>query len=197
MNVIKCARCGKETEATGNSQKYCPECGYQVRIERNHARIEARAAMFHDALKSARTSGKKPIKTRFAGVRYIKCEKCGKEVAVPIHAGHAKYCPRCSQEAYRESHKRSKERCAVKITTTCDVCGKEFFYVLKGKRRTTCDLCREMEREKAKHPEWFKKKEPKKPVPKIEDLAAAARAKGMSYGQYKAWLYIQEQKKKA
>lgn len=198
MKIIKCERCGKDTEAKSNGQKYCPECGYQVRIERNHERIEARAAMFHDALKAARTSGKKSIKTRFAGVRYIKCEKCGKEVAVPIHAGHAKYCPRCSQEAYRESHKRSKERCAVKITTTCDVCGKEFFYVLKGKHRTTCDLCREMEREKATHPEWFKKKEPKKePVPKIEDLAAAARAKGMSYGQYKAWLYMEEQKKKA
>jgi hypothetical protein len=31
----------------------------------------------------------------------------------------------------------------------------------------------------------------------IENMIAAAKAKGMSYGQYKAWLYMQEQKKKA
>jgi len=199
--TMKCLCCGKETPVKGNGQKYCPECGYKIRIEKNHERIKERAAMFHNALKAARTSGRAPIKTRIAGVRYIKCERCGKEVAVPIRAGHAKYCPRCSQAAYRESHKRSKERMAemtaIKITTTCDVCGKEFSYILKGKHRMTCDVCREMEREKAEHPKWFKKKEPKKPVPSIEDLATAAKAKGMSYGQYKAWLYMQEQKKKA
>ena len=200
MRVIKCAKCGKETEAKGNSQKYCPECGYQVRIERNHERIEARAAMFHDALKAARKSGKTPIRTRFAGVRHIKCEKCGKEVSVPRHAGHAKYCPTCSQESYRESHKRSKERCALKITAVCEVCGNEFSYVFKGGHRQTCDVCREMERTRARRPDLFgkqKKDVKKEPVPSIADLAAAAKAKGMSYGQYKAWLYIESQKKKA
>lgn len=84
------------------------------------------------------------------------------------------------------------------LTAICEECGKEFSFVLKGKPRTTCDLCRELARTKTKHPDWFKKKELKKaPVAKIEDLAAAARAKGMSYGQYKAWLYMEEQKKKA
>jgi hypothetical protein len=84
------------------------------------------------------------------------------------------------------------------LTAICDVCGQEFSYVFKGKHRTICDVCKEMARTKTKHPDWFKKKELKKaPVAKIEDLAAAARARGMSYGQYKAWLYMEEQKKKA
>lgn len=195
--TVKCARCGKETPAKSNGQKYCPECGYKVRIERNHECIAARAAKFHDALKAARTSGKAVMKTRIAGMRHIKCAKCGADVAVPKHAGHAKYCPRCSQEAYRESHKRSKERNTIKITAICDVCGNEFEYVLKGNRRSTCDVCREMERTRARHPEWFAKEEKKKAGPSIEDLATAAKKKGMSYGQYKAWLYMQEQKKKA
>lgn len=197
MRVIKCARCGRETEAKGNSQKYCPECGYQVRIERNHARIEARAAMFHDALKAARESGNESIKTRFAGTRQIKCERCGKEVSVPIHAGHARYCPTCSQESYRESHKRSKERNALTMTAICDECGKEFEYILKGKPRTTCDDCRPISNTRKKPAKLIDKPKKKASVASIEDLAAAARAKGMSYGQYKAWLYMQEQRKKA
>lgn len=198
MRVIKCARCGEETEAKGNGQKYCPECAYKVRIERNHQRIAARAAMFHDALKAARESGKTPIKTRFAGVRYIKCERCGKEVSVPIHAGHARYCPTCSQESYRESHKRSKERNALTLTAICDACGKEFEYILKGKPRTTCDMCRAVGGAHKKPKKLFAEKPKEKaPAPSIEELMAAARAKGMSYGQYKAWLYMQEQRKKA
>lgn len=197
MRVIKCACCGEETEAKGNGQKYCPECAYKIRIKRNHERIAARAAMFHDALKAARESGKTPIKTRFAGVRYIKCERCGKEVSVPIHAGHARYCQTCSQESYRESHKRSKERNALTMTAICAECGKEFEYVLKGKPRTTCDDCLPISNTRKKPAKLIDNPKKKAPVASIEDLAAAARAKGMSYGQYKAWLYMQEQRKKA
>ena len=38
------------------------------------------------------------------------------------------------------------------------------------------------------------KKRKKKRGPTIEEIERAAKEKGMSYGQYKAWLYIQEQK---
>jgi len=192
MRVIKCAKCGREVETKGNGQKYCPECAYEIRIERNHERLEARAAMFRDALQAARESGKSAIKTRFAGIRHIKCEKCGADVEVPKMAGRAKYCPRCSQESYRDSHKRSRERYAVKLTAICDVCGEEFEYVKKGKNRTTCDACRDTEWTMGKRSE-----EKKEPVARIQDLETAAKAKGMSYGQYKAWLYMEAQKKKA
>ena len=195
MRVIKCARCGEETIAKGNSQKYCPVCAYQVRLDRQHERLIARksrnaerAEMFTEAHEAARTSGK---------TRHIVCAKCGADAVVPFHAGHAKYCPTCSQASCRESHKRSKERNALTMTAICEECGKEFEYILKGKPRTTCDDCRPISNTRKKPAKLFDKPKKKAPVASIEDLATAAKAKGMSYGQYKAWLYMQEQRKKA
>ena len=83
------------------------------------------------------------------------------------------------------------------MTAICDECGNEFEYILKGKPRTTCDDCRPISNTRKKPAKLIDKPKPKKPVAKIEDLAAAAKARGMSYGQYKAWLYMQEQRKKA
>jgi len=83
------------------------------------------------------------------------------------------------------------------MTAICDECGKEFEYILKGKPRTTCDDCRPISETRKKPAKLFGKTLEQKPVSKIEDLAAAAKARGMSYGQYKAWLYMEEQKKKA
>lgn len=186
MRVIKCARCGKEIEAKGNGQKYCPECAYQARLERVHA--------FHDSLRAARESGVKPSKMTIAGTKHIKCAKCGADVIVSIRGGHAKYCPKCAQEAYAESHNRSREKNAKLMTAICNKCGKPFEYVYKWAYKTTCDECRGKRREG-----WRRKEKPekKKLDPTIDEMIAAAKAKGMSYGQYKAWLYMQEQKKKA
>lgn len=83
------------------------------------------------------------------------------------------------------------------MTAVCDECGKEFEYILKGKPRTTCDDCRPISNTRKKPVKLIEKPKPKKFVASIEDLAAAAKAKGMSYGQYKAWLYMESQKKKA
>ena len=195
MRVIKCAKCGREIKAESNGQKYCTECAYEVRLERQHERLIARnrrngkrAEMFNEAHEAARTSGK---------TRHIVCKRCGADAVVPMHAGHALYCPKCSQMACRESHKRSKERNALTMTAICDECGKEFEYILKGKPRTTCDDCRPISNTRKKPVKLVDKPKQKAPVASIEDLAAAAKAKGMSYGQYKAWLYIEEQKKKA
>ncbi len=185
MRIIKCARCGKETEATGNGQKYWPDCAYQARLERVHA--------FRDSLRAARESGVKPSNMTIAGTKHITCEKCGADVVVSIRGGHAKYCPKCAQEAYAESHRRSKEKNAKLMTAICNKCGKQFEYVYKWAYKTTCDECRGK-----RHGGWRQEKD--KPVNKpttIENMIAAAKAKGMSYGQYKAWLYMQEQKKKA
>ena len=145
--------------------------------------------MFNEAHEAARTSGK---------TRHIVCERCGADAVVPFHAGHAKYCPKCSQASCRESHKRSKERNALTMTAICDECGKEFEYILKGRPRTTCDDCRPISNTRKKPANLIDKPKKKAPVASsIEDLAAAAKARGMSYGQYKAWLYMQEQRKKA
>lgn len=181
MRVIKCARCGNETEAKGNGQKYCPDCAYKVRLERVHA--------FQESLRAARESGVKPSKMTVAGTKHITCAKCGVDVVVSIRGGQAKYCPKCAQEAYAESHRKSMEKNAKLMTAICNKCGKPFQYVYKWAYKTTCDECRER-----RHKE---KPEKKRVDTTIEDLAAAARAKGMSYGQYKAWLYMEEQKKKA
>ena len=195
MRVIKCAKCGRETEAESNGQKYCPTCAYEVRLDKQHERFlarkrrrEGRAETFTEAQEVARTSGK---------TRHIVCKRCGADAVVPMHAGHALYCQKCSQMSCRESHKRSKERNEMTLTAICDECGKEFEYILKGKPRTTCDECRPISNTRKKPAKLFDKPKKKAPVASIEDLATAAKAKGMSYGQYKAWLYMQEQRKKA
>ena len=84
----------------------------------------------------------------------------------------------------------------------CCVCGEEFDYIsINGYERKCCDGCRTRSNVKDRGI-VYKPKRDSKPKPKasgatIENLVTAAKAKGMSYGQYKAWLYMEQQKKKA
>lgn len=184
---IICARCGKETVAKGTSMKYCPDCGYQVRMEK--------VALYREALRVARgvkdEKAKKPGKTK-----RIKCQRCGAEVEVPARASRAKFCPKCSQESKNESVKRSKARAkeeppTLSVTTVCKRCGVTFSYEYKKYERAFCDDCKDANN--------GRKKEPKKKarVSRIDDIQRAAQAAGMSYGKYMALLSMRKMKKGA
>lgn len=225
MRLIKCARCGNEVVATGPNQKYCPLCAYQIRLERQAEKREesrkelmkVRAAMFHEALAAARASGKEPPKKK---TKRIRCERCGAEVEVPVMAARAKFCPACATASVREKNREYRERAASlgegELTTgRCSCCGKNFSYTYTGKRRTKCDACRkcndvgQMRRKKKRGLKEDGRLDRIFPQPtkaeierelrqrRIDAIQRAAKEAGMSYGQYKAWLYTQEQKKKA
>ena len=155
--IIKCARCGEAVEATGPSQRYCPLCAYQKRLERQARKREeskkelmkARAALFHDALEAARASGKEPPKKK---TKRIRCERCGVEVEVPVMAARAKFCPACATASVREKNREYKRRIAASeggemMAGHCSHCGKNFSYTYMGKRRTKCDACRKYDEE--------------------------------------------------
>lgn len=188
---IKCARCGEETIAKGPRSKYCPLCGYQVRLET--------ARMFQEALRAARGEPKvvapKKKSARKGGTKHIKCARCGADVVVSVHATRAKSCPKCSQESKEESTKRCKERREQEtITEICHGCGREFTYIFKGQYKALCEDCKP-----SRSSAWRKgeKSRAKPGASKIVEIQQQAQAAGMSYGQYKAWLYMQEMKKGA
>ena len=142
------------------------------------------AQMFRSALDAARTSG---------NTKVIQCQKCGVDVVVPLKAAVAKFCPKCAEETAKEARKRSRERLKETRTGICHRCGAEFtFTFIGGQERALCDDCKN---KKGGRPKPLpKKKQKKKKGPTIEEIERAAKEKGMSYGQYRGWLYMQEQK---
>lgn len=205
FRTIQCARCGEKTVAKGPSQKYCPTCAYQERLERQAAKREeskrelmkARAALFHDALEAAKASGKEPPKKK---TKRIRCERCGAEVEVPVMAARAKFCPACATASVREKNRKYRERAASlgegELTTgKCSCCGKNFSYIYEGKRRTKCDTCR-------KYDEKYMNRIIREPTQteidrelrqrRIDEIQRAAQAAGMSYGRYVAMMEMQK-----
>ena len=210
FRTIQCARCGEKTVAKGPSQKYCPTCAYQERLERQAAKREeskrelmkARAALFHDALEAARASGKEPPRKK---TKRIRCERCGAEVEVPVMAARAKFCPACATASVREKNRKYRERAASlgegELTTgKCSCCGKNFSYIYEGKRRTKCEACRKYD---DKYMSSIFKEPTKKEIERelrqrrIDEIQRAAQAAGMSYGKYKAMMEMQKAKKGA
>ncbi len=196
---ITCERCGNEVIASGPSQKYCPLCAYRIRLEKQRERValekrRGNVAMFHEALAAARTSGK---------TKHIQCAKCGADVVVPVKAGRAKFCPTCAEEAKAASTKRCRTK---KIR--CVRCGKEAVVSNLAAQAKYCPDCgREVRKEQRKRSvkqhyerqraQKAEARREKKTGPTIAENQRAAHAAGMSYGQYKAWLYMQEMKKGA
>ena len=141
------------------------------------------ARQFIEALDAARKSGKTKV---------IQCKKCGVDVVVPLKAAVAKYCPKCAAEAKREAQRKSREKHKETRTGICHRCGAEFTFVfVGGQERALCDDCKN---KKGGRPKPLPNKRKKKRGPTLEELERAAKEKGMSYGRYRAWLYMQEQK---
>lgn len=175
--IIKCARCGKETEATGPRSKYCPSCKEEIRA-----------------------GGKIEI-VNGARVKHIKCAICGKDTVVSIKAAHEKFCKDCSGQAYKETRAAWKRRVRVqsgeaqngeKITSFCTVCGKEFSYIYNGYYLARCEKCRGKGGRAAQPIRRYEKRPGNT---RLDAAQRAAQELGMSYGKYKAMLAMQKMKK--
>ena len=175
--IIKCERCGKETEATGTRQKYCPTCSKEVRA-----------------------GGKIEI-VNGARVKHIKCAACGEDTVVSIKAAHAKFCRRCASQAYKETQAAWKRRTRAKtgkawqgetVTSYCTDCGKEFSYIYNGYYVARCEECRG-KGGRASQP--LRKYGRRPGNARLDAAQRAAQEAGMSYGKYKAMLSMQKGKK--
>lgn len=120
------------------------------------------------------------------------CEMCGKEFEAKIKS--AKYCSKnCGQKKWRmlntDISKKTKE------AAKCIVCGNEFKKLRKDHVCCSkkCSQKKYKESTKIRVAEWREKQKAKKKEPKPvslhkarADIAIAARAEGLSYGQYVA-----------
>ncbi len=154
--VIKCARCGSETPATGPRTQYCPSCAYIIRLEKQNAR---------------RSNGRKHAEH----TKIITCEICGKEIVVNSKAARAKYCPECATKAFKASTKKMRDK--EKNTIVCERCGTEFVSTnIRGPQRKYCDECKESAyketNRKAFHA-WAERRKNGLPNMKICDICGA------------------------
>ena len=167
MGLIKCAKCGAEVERTGSRQRYCPSCAYKLLQERQKARRH------------------RPATTT---TKVIHCVVCGEEVKVSSRGGRAKYCEYCAGMAYSAARSRSNAKRREKAHGVCCVCGEEFDYIsINGYERKCCDGCRTRGKLKDRGVVLKPRRDSKpKHASTLAEMIAAAKAAGMSYGQYKA-----------
>ena len=193
---ITCEICGKDVVVSTKAARarYCPECA---------------AKAFKASAKKHRTKEKRWM---LAEPRIIKCERCGCEVVLTdARSFNRKYCDDCKKIVYAEltkkAHDAYKDRKNPEGKRRCARCG-----VVLEKRRGNqkyCDDCRaaarreqdaarkQKQREGWRTGELPEKKKKKPRVSQIENLNAAARKAGMSYGKYVAMLAMQRQRKEA
>ena len=182
---IICEICGKDVVVSTKAARarYCPECAAKV---------------FKASTKKHRTKEKRWM---LAEPRIIKCERCGCEVVLTdARSFNRKYCDDCQKIVYAELHKKADALRGKQETKRCARCG----VVLEKQNRKYCDDCRAIarnEQEAAKRRRqregWrtgdLPEKKKKKPrVSQIENLNAAARQAGMSYGKYVAMLAMKK-----
>lgn len=112
----------------------------------------------------------------------VVCQMCGKKHMAVRRT--VKYCPECRKERMKERQRLYKSN--VKKTRVCKKCGK-VFTVDHLKNTKLCEKCRKNEDKnlinKFKFQRGFEKNHARKPV---DDIAAEAKAAGMSYGKYVA-----------
>lgn len=187
-----CILCGAPiTQPTRGTRKYCPACAMEkkkVNDKKSHAAFLAR-------------------KRKKTTPHYTNCVMCG----MPFPPGTnplQKYCRVCSIELHRiqaRENARKKATAARKnpqgthkrVDKTCERCGKMMQQVDPGRKFCIeCSHARHLERNARIRAEkkalGIEQPVPAAQVPKtshdkIVNDNAAAIAKGMTYGQYKAW----------
>ena len=170
MRKITCARCGKETEATGPRSKYCPECKEEEM--RGGARVKH--------IKCAICGKDTVVSIKAAHAKF--CKECSGQAYKETRAAWKR----------RERKKAGKELQGEKVTSYCTVCGKEFSYIYNGYYLARCEKCMG-KGGRASQP--LRKCEKRPGNTRLDAAQRAAQELGMSYGKYKAMLDIQKMKK--
>ncbi len=168
--IIKCARCGKETEATGPRSKYCPECKEEEK--RGGARVKH--------IKCAICGKDTVVSIKATHAKF--CKDCSGQAYRETRAAWKR----------RERAREGKAYAGEKITSFCTVCGKEFSYIYNGYYVARCEECRE-KGGRAAQP--IRRREKRPGNTRLDAAQRAAQELGMSYGKYKAMLAMQKMKK--
>ena len=98
------------------------------------------------------------------------------------------------RERYQKGYRGEKLLTKGK-TLNCKICGKEFFTEVYTRKCCTAECSKENAKINGKlYAEKQKTMKPKKKEKKltIDDMQAARRGTGMSYGQYEAMMYLKE-----
>lgn len=183
----KCVVCGKLFEMNRNKKTCGPECAdirrkYVNRINDRKRREKARIAQ--ESVK-------------------ITCPACGKKF---VSKKGKKYCSddcrrKAEKKRNRERYQKLKGKLSEGKIVKCGCCGKEFNTKNGGSKYCSKD-CRlimsrrisaEYNRNKRELTKAFMMRTETKSSDGIDAVAAAAKAAGMSYGQYKAAEFLKRQ----
>lgn len=183
----KCVVCGKLFEMNRNKKTCGPECAdirrkYVNRINDRKRREKARIAQ--ESVK-------------------ITCSVCGKKF---VSKKGKKYCSddcrrKAEKKRNRERYQKLKGKLSEGKIVKCGCCGKEFNTKNGGSKYCSKD-CRlimsrrisaEYNRNKRELTKAFMMRTETKSSDGIDAVAAAAKAAGMSYGQYKAAEFLKRQ----
>ena len=187
---ITCEICGKDVVVPSKAAraKYCPECS---------------AKAYKAATKKHRDKERNTIT----------CERCGAEfVSTNIRGPQRKYCDECKESAYKETNRKAfhawaeRRKNGLPNMKICDICGAVFDSKGGGGRRY-CDKCRievkreaERQKQRKKREGWrctdLQQKRKKPRVSQIDSIQRAAHEAGMSYGKYKALMFMKGEKTK-
>lgn len=180
--MVICQRCGKTIPpAIRGVRKYCPDSA-KIRKKETNSKAQAKYYANHH--------------THY-------CAMCGK----PFPAGtsvNRKYCADCGEELHRTQAREAARRkrqadlergSSKRVDKPCQMCGKTMLQVVPGRKYCQeCIRARDLARKKARpRPEISAVSRAalemgtKTSHEKLVDDNAAAIAKGMTYGQYKAW----------
>ena len=183
--TLKCARCGEDfvlTSPQAMRRKYCDDC---------------RGIVYREMHRKASAAFKERKRSDGLHGNQKRCARCG---AVFEKQGYRKYCDDCrgivKQEQTNDSRERNRRKRGTligeTIEATCKMCGKPFSYVYGGgMKRAYCDRCSIGRSQVVYYGSDEPPRKKKKPrVSQIEAINEAARASGMSYGQYQAMRYM-------
>lgn len=177
MRTIICAECGRRFETPAHNRKFCPECSARRKSaqDREHMAQRRKAA----------------AEIRENGFAVMVCKKCGREFR--SECGRRTLCDECKREnklrqnneRYREEVKRYRPEYKY-----CEVCGKKFKPAKFGQRFCNQGAYKNGLPEDGWLHHWGDRN------PGVTEAAVEAKKAGESYGQYKARIWLEEQKRR-
>lgn len=181
-----CEICGKVVPMRAINQKYCTDCADELRMQRQREYVKRWAAK----------QDREPMSATLV------CTICGK--TTERKAARQKYCPECAaKEKARRQHERAM---ALKKPTptrreACEMCGKIIEMTFPNQKY--CPECaasitytrrKKLNREERELEVMLQNRRKKQEESKrnMVHIVDAARAAGMTYGQYTAMMRMKE-----
>lgn len=165
---VRCTRCGRVFEGKSRRGKYCEGCRKRTAVERSVEKSgsEGNAALAAERLRLGLTVKEMAAYLGVDQTAYYRAEHHGMEPGIGLRRAVEDKLGVSAEELFGE----------LSYIRTCWTCG-NVFRTQNAKKRT-CPDC-----ERTRHPEYTPCGR-RHPTASVQEIAAAARAAGMSYGQY-------------